>query len=350
MLSPDLSPHREASLEWWFVQGFFEGKNVERRQFMVSLFRQAASPDIPDGHMLLVSAFDEARKEHTFTSQVSPALIDNFVEEAPKELKNIDISENLVQAYVSEIKRGGAPSPIKQSDDPVTMVSDRLDVGWGELSLSQNDDAINIGFRMPNDGALCEFKLEPQTTWLHEEKQNRFRFESMAYESCPRLAVTGTSNNYPVYGEAWIDHQWGNYGWLKTEDDESEMLGWSWFGINLNNRTDLIVEIRHNLRTGDAVEGFAVHFVPGSDPRVVNDVRLTELRRWTSPKTMVSYPIEWRVEIPSLGVDLTFSPFTDDQEIPVFGVINAIWEGVGLVDGTIDGHAVQGRARLELQG
>ena len=37
------------------------------------------------------------------------------------------------------------------------------------------------------------------------------------------------------------DHQWGNYGWLKTLDGETEMLGWDWLGINLEDGTDLIV-------------------------------------------------------------------------------------------------------------
>ncbi len=63
----------------------------------------------------------------------------------------------------------------------------------------------------------------------------------MAYESCPRLALRGRVDGSTVRGEAWIDHQWGNYGWLKTLDGETEMLGWDWLGINLEDGTDLIV-------------------------------------------------------------------------------------------------------------
>ena len=104
------------------------------------------------------------------------------------------------------------------------------------------------------------------------------------------------------------------------------------------------------METGEVVSRFAVLFSPGVPPRLVGDVRLTEKRRWLSRRTVISYPLEWRIEIPSLSIDLDFAPAADDQEMPVFGIINGIWEGTGAVAGTVAGEPVSGRAWLELYG
>lgn len=349
--SPNLSPHLQASLEWWFFQGYFEGKNTPRTQFMVSLFRQASAPDVTDGHMLLVSTLGEHQNQHAFTSQVSPGLIDNFLDEIQNELGKSEISENLVQAYLSEISRHRAPTPIAETDDTILSEPDNLNISWGDCKIRQIDNTIHLAFRLPDDGPICEFELSPETTWLREEhNKDQSRFGSMAYVSCPRLSIVGTCDSQRIDGEVWMDHQWGDYGWLRTEDDNANLLGWNWFGINLDDQTDLIVGYRHELNTNKKMNSWAIRFVPGSEPKVIDNVLLSERRRWISQKSMASYPVEWRIEISEIDADLIFSPLIDDQEIPVFGVITAIWEGVGTASGTIEGQRVNGRARLELQG
>ena len=363
-MSPDLAPHHDASLEWWFAQGQFEGKALGRLQFMVSLFRHKSTAAIKqndcDGYMLLVTTLDEKKKKHTAHSQVSAEFVAQFLREVPSELEGAGIDERLINAFTSEIARGGVPLPVLLADAHVISSEDQLDVEWGDLTVRQNGEEICISFAMPDNDAICRLELSPSASWLREDcdkcgvsdEQNlgANRFGAMAYESCPRLSLNGYVGDETISGEAWFDHQWGNFGWLKTIKDETEILGWNWFGINLDCGTDVIIMVRRNMHSGEILSHFAIVFAPETEPYVVDDVRLIEERRWVSLRSMVSYPVEWKIEIPSIYLDLMFVPLVDDQEVPVFGVINSIWEGVGVVDGTFCGLKVTGRARLELQG
>ena len=88
----------------------------------------------------------------------------------------------------------------------------------------------------------------------------------------------------------------------------------------------------------------------GRKARILRRFSAVPLRWWTSGRTQVRYPVSWRVRLPEIGADLVFSPLADDQEIPVLGVLRAVWEGAGTVSGHVAGRSVAGRARLELYG
>jgi geranylgeranyl diphosphate synthase type I len=76
----------------------------------------------------------------------------------------------------------------------------------------------------------------------------------------------------------------------------------------------------------------------------------TPTRWWRSAATRTSYPVEWHLEVPELNARLDFRPYSDKQEIRVFGSIRAIWEGAGIIQGRSWGRPVRGEARLEGHG
>ncbi|MCB1496211.1 MAG: polyprenyl synthetase family protein [Bauldia sp.] len=346
-MAPKLAPRSGSSIEWWFVHGWFEMADGHRRDFIASVFRQASRDGNGEGHMLLLSSFDEAKGEHTVRSEVSPGLVDHFLRAAPDELRGAGINRNLVDAFTAEIERGGVPSPILLSARPVSMAKDRLAIDWGDFALDEDGDGIAMRFSMPDDGAVCAMSASPVATWLNDDCPPA---GAMAYQSCPRLTLTGTVDGEAIRGEAWMDHQWGDYGWMKTLGASAELLGWDWLGINLDDGTDLIVMVRRNMHSRDAVGRLAVLFAPGELPRTVHDADISPLRQWVSPDSMIAYPVACRIAIPSLGADLVFEPLADGQEIPVFGVTNVIWEGVGRIEGVLGDRPATGRARLELNG
>jgi geranylgeranyl pyrophosphate synthase/predicted secreted hydrolase len=344
----DLAPRRDSSLEWWFVQGHISGEGFGRREFMLAMFRQGVAAD---GHMLLVSTFDPATGKHAVHSQVSPQLVANFLADAPAELARTRIDSHLIRAYLAEVESGGAPAPVHQTEAPAFIATEPLSVRWGDFSLFQRGECIDFQFTLPGDGRRVSLSARPAAAWLDDgEFEAGGALAEMAYQSCPRMALTGRLDGDPVVGRGWIDHQWGDYGWLRTGNTESHVLGWEWFAIDLPGNRELLVCHRHIMETGEVVSRFAVLFSPGAPPRLVGDVHLTEKRRWLSRRTVISYPLEWRIEIPSLRIDLDFAPAADDQEVPVFGIINGIWEGAGSVAGTVSGEPVSGRAWLELYG
>ena len=348
---PDLSSRAEAVLEWWFVQGYLEAAGFGRRDFMLSLFRQARRSDGRNGYMALLSTLEPGSGRHALVSQTSPELVEHFVEEAPPELEELGIDRPVIDAFIGEIESSGPPAPIRVEPAQTVLRTAPFEAVWGDISLAQVGDSFEIGFNLPEDGRRCLLKAQSRAAWFTEVSVGgEHGVGTMAYESCPRLSLVGSLDGIALAGEAWIDHQWGDYGWLRSPHEDQRLLGWDWFGINLEDGTDLIVMVHRDMRTGQALAGSAIVFAGGKPPRTVRDVSIAATRRWLSPATMIAYPVAWTIEIPAIAARLHFEPSADDQEIPVFGFLDAIWEGAGRVAGEIAGQRVEGRARLELHG
>lgn len=347
----DLSVRGRSQLEWWFVQGQLECDDFGRRQFMLSLFRQAPKLGGNDVHMALLSFLDPETGRNFTRSQVSAQFVENFLNETPSQLRKWGIEDRLADAFIDELHESGPPAPIVVEDSSPSIMSEPFEAVWGDILLRQNEQSITIGFVSPEDGRSCLLEAEPCCEWLREEcVGGGDGVGEMAYHSCPRLELTGAVDGSPVNGNAWIDHQWGGLGWFRGADADARLLGWDWFGINLSHGTDLIVLIHRDMRGEHVLAASAFVFKDGRRDRVVSDVTTRATRHWLSPKTMVSYPVAWNIDIPSISASLTFEPSADDQEIQVFGFISAIWEGAGRVHGNIGQERVSGRARLELQG
>ncbi len=347
---PDLDP-TSAPLEWWFMQGFVEGASCGRRDFMVSFFRQTGEEtDAPDGHMLLLASLDRQTGRHRFVSKVSPQLVENFNRDAPEEVQKAGGDRGIVSAILSEIAAAGPPRPISLSGDPAKIQSSPLSIAWEDFGFGQIDEALEISMALPGEAARCRLRAEPLVPWFEGRDLGGGHVGMMNYDCCPRLRLAGTLGEEPVSGQAWVDHQWGGYGWLSAPGDRNAILGWDWLGISLQDGRSLIVMVHRDMRSQESIGSFGVLFESDGETRLLGEVNVSGTRVWRSPSTMIDYPIACRIDVPALGAVLEYSPLSDDQEIPVFGLFNAIWEGAGTVSGIIDGAEVFGRARLELHG
>ncbi|MCC2113669.1 MAG: polyprenyl synthetase family protein [Hyphomicrobiales bacterium] len=346
---PDLSPRPESSLEWWFVQGRITGETLGPREFMISFFRQAQSADTPDGHMLLVSALDPANGRHCAVSQISSNLFDNFNRTARDEMRGTGVDGIVVDAFLNETATGGPARPVRLAEGTAVTRSQPLAIRWNEFAIEHTADGIDITFVLPGDGRSCRLRALPQRSWFEGRDLGGDGIGTMAYDCCPRLQLSGTAGGETVSGEAWMDHQWGDYGWMRAPNKGSALLGWDWIGINLDDGRDFIVMVHRDMRTRDPVARFAVMF-DDTGTQIVDTVTITGLGEWFSHETMADYPVRCRIEIPELSAVFEFEPLAENQEISVFGLINTIWEGAGTIRGTLGGSAVSGRARLELHG
>jgi geranylgeranyl pyrophosphate synthase/predicted secreted hydrolase len=347
--STDLRPRRDAALEWWFAHGRVSSHGNAPVDFMISLFRQSSTAG-GDGFMLLASAYDHASGTHSVRSEVTSELVDHFLAEAPAEMARAGVGERIGSIFLDEVRAFGPPLPVHRADR-VELGDDALELNWGDVLLVQRRDTIAFGFDLPGGLGRLDLVARPAAAWLDREAIGAAEGRnSMAYQCCRRLALSGTLEGRRVTGEGWLDHQWGSHGWLRSDGERSRILGWNWFGINLSDGRDLMVCVRQDMESGQAVSSFAVWFDGDAGPIVVDKVRIVPRRTWLSPRSMTGYPLEWRIEVPSLRLSLDFVPAMDAQEIPVFGLINAIWEGIGEVSGSVAGRCVSGRARMGLNG
>ena len=172
------------------------------------------------------------------------------------------------------------------------------------------------------------------------------------YYSEPQLSVRGQvartgSALRDVRGTAWLDHEWSN------ELMPAEAVGWDWVGFNLADGAALMA---FRLRRADGTALWAggsyrpgPHGTGGGATQVfaADQVRFEPLRRWTSPRTQVAYPVEWMLATPAGRWRVV--ALQDDQELDSRGSTGSVyWEGVSALrreDGTAVGHGY-----LELTG
>jgi predicted secreted hydrolase len=171
------------------------------------------------------------------------------------------------------------------------------------------------------------------------------------YYSLTRMPTRGTivvdGADVEVTGTSWMDHEFG------TSFLEKSQAGWDWFGIQLDDGTDLMI---YKLRGRDGSidahsSGTLVRAEGQTTPLDPSLFTLTPGRVWQSPTSRASYPLEWRVEIPGSSLALQVTPAIDAQELHAnlqTGI--AYWEGAVDVRGTREGKAVTGRGYLEMTG
>ena len=170
--------------------------------------------------------------------------------------------------------------------------------------------------------------------------------QSSRYYSQPQLAVDGTlsleEGRVAVQGRAWLDHEWSD-AYL-----DPDAPGWDWIGMNLDDGSALMA-FRIRRRDGGTLYAGGSFRRPGEAARnfASAEVVFTPGRRWTSPNSKATYPVEWTVDTPAgrFGV----RALLDDQELDSRAATASIyWEGLSdLLDA--QGRRV-GRGYLEMTG
>jgi predicted secreted hydrolase len=169
------------------------------------------------------------------------------------------------------------------------------------------------------------------------------------YYSRTRMDISGTlsvdDEALAVTGEAWFDHQWGNFISVGAG-------GWDWFSVQLENGEDLTISlvldedksVIMSYGTFVLADGTPVHLEPG-------DFTVNTTDTWTSPHSGATYPSRWTIELPEQQLTLDLVPTVADQELQTIASTNVTyWEGEVEVSGTRDGESVAGLGYVELTG
>lgn len=169
------------------------------------------------------------------------------------------------------------------------------------------------------------------------------------YYSRTRMDLRGTLDDHgttqAVTGEAWFDHQWGNFL-------GSGAGGWDWFSAQLADGSDVMLVLLRD-RQHAVVASYGTFVAP--DGRTIHiagrDIAVDVLDHWTSPHTGITYPSGWRVTLRDQDLTLTFTPVLKDQELDTRASTgNIYWEGEETIVGTRAGQAITGKGYVELTG
>ncbi len=169
------------------------------------------------------------------------------------------------------------------------------------------------------------------------------------YYSRTRMAARGVldigTQRLQVQGEAWFDHQWGNFIAVGAG-------GWDWFAVNLSNGTDLTLSLVRDTSGGyPLVYGTLVH--PDGTYEHLDRSRFTVqvTAHWTSPRTGTTYPAGWTITLPAQALTIRLRPTVADQELDTRATTGVVyWEGSQVVSADLGGEPLGGQAYVELTG
>lgn len=171
------------------------------------------------------------------------------------------------------------------------------------------------------------------------------------YYSLTRIQTTGTmvadGRTEQVEGWSWMDHEFG------TNQLREEAEGWDWFGLQLENRIELMF-YRMRLKGGqpDPHSSGTLILPDGTSlPLTVPQVEVRATGTWTSPRSKATYPSGWEIRIPEHRLFLTVMPRLPDQELDTRKSTRVTyWEGSVAVRGDYQGTSVAGQGYVELTG
>lgn len=319
----DHGPHPEYRTEWWYWTGNLETEDGRAFGYQFTLFRNALAPEATPRDSAWGAS--QVYMGHFAVTDVASGGFHASERFSRVALGLSGATEQPFKVWLEDWEAASAgpstwPMRLRARTDTVTL----------ELLLEPGKPPVLQG-----DRGLSQKSAE--------------RGNASYYYSMTRMPSRGTvrvgGRTYAVKGHSWLDREWS------TSALGADQVGWDWFSLQLSDGSELMYyQLRHRDGSADAFStglwvppegtGEAVHV--GRD-----DMKLTVLDTWKSPRSGGEYPSRWRMQADSLGLDLTVTPRLADQELPVSVLY---WEGTVGLEGTRAGQPVTGRGYVELTG
>jgi len=310
----DHASHPDFRIEWWYLTASLRGADGHDYGVQWTLFRSALQPHEGEGwqspQMWMGHAALTTRTQHYLAERLARGGIGQAgVTSAPFE------------AWIDEWRMAGSEDLSAQSLSTPSLSTLSLRAGGSEfaydLDLSASGPLVlhgDNGYSVKSAGG-----------------------QASHYYSQPSYAVTGTlmlpGGPVEVTGKGWLDREWS------SQPLSADQTGWDWFSLSFDDGARMM---------GFALRGKGAPFVSGtwiaadgtSQPLSGDALQLEPLRHATVAGRRV--PVQWRVRVPSRGVDVQVSALNDQAWM---GTRFPYWEGPVLVSGSHDG-----RGYLEMTG
>ncbi len=314
-------PHPDYRTEWWYYTGNLETADGRHFGYQLTFFRHAL---VPEGEA--PESDSDWRTNQLFFAHFT--LTDVAGEQF---------------TFSERFSRGGAGLAGAQAE-PYRVWLENWEVrqiGTSRYQLIARENEISLDLTLVDEkGPIL------QGTEGYSQK-GPDPGDASYYYSQPRLRTSGTiavrDNQFSVEGWSWKDHE------FSTSALSQDQVGWDWFSFQLDDGTDLML---YAIRREDgSIDPFSSGTLIDPDGKTrllsLEDFAITVLDTWESPNTGAVYPSEWKISIPQEELELTVTPYLEDQELQVTVIY---WEGAVKISGTHAGQPVSGSGYVELTG
>jgi predicted secreted hydrolase len=318
----DTGAHPDYQTEWWYYTGHLFGPKGEAYGYELTFFRTGILPP-------------SAKRKSAWAAH--DLLFAHFAVTDPNRRQF---------SYDERIERGA----LDLASASTTSQNVHVERWFARLEGSRHHlSAEGKGWKID----LTAMPLKPLV--LHGNKgfspKGSRPGNASQYYSYTRLKTSGTlwRNGQPmtVSGESWMDHEFSS-GSLDADE-----AGWDWFSLQLNDGEETML-YRMRRKDGSADPHSGGTWVRKSGSSVVlkqEDYTIQEMGNWTSPKTGITYPSQWKVSVPSQGLQVEIEPILADQELVTSKSTGVTyWEGAVEIRGWMRNRPVRGRGYVELTG
>jgi len=318
----DHGPHDEFRTEWWYFTGNLDGTTGNEFGFQLTIFRHALVPETA------VRTSRWASRDVWFAHFAVGDGADGRFKAAERfERGALGLAGARALPFAVWIRDWRVESVNESEVFPLRLSANTDEFGI-DLVLEQEKP-----FVLQGDRGLSQKGAEPGNASF--------------YYSATRLSARGTvllaADPVSVTGSAWLDREWS------TSALSEGQTGWDWFAIQLEDGRELML---YRLRRADGAtdphnSGLLVES-DGTTRRLgPEDVRYEPGRKWRSPRSEAVYPVEWRLRIEPLDLELAVVPMIDASELDL---AVRYWEGAIRVRGREGDQSIGGRGFLEMTG
>ncbi len=334
-----VAAHPDVSIEWWYVNAHVTTDKGRHLALIGSFFRFGSGVNpldgspLPRAHYLIYAVTDLDKKTQRPYSLADSHMIFLMRQFGPL-LAAQNPQDKGVRAFVTALNAGRLPAPHRKIAGAASVVSAPFRLAYGKdntLTATNSTDtsfALNLNAGGPDQVHLTLTAQKPPMAVGGKGETGLKRANDMYYFSLTRCAVSGTVSTGAgaetvTAGQGWFDHQWGN-SWVASNN------GWDWWGVQLDDGTDILFFRQRDLKTGRVFFPLATFMDKDGQQSVTKNIVFTPdpSARWKSAKSGVTYPLGWTVTFPDKGLQLHITAKVQNQEMPILGPGAGIWEGV----------------------
>jgi predicted secreted hydrolase len=280
----DFGAHPDTRIEWWYVTGWLGTPAQPRYGFQITFFRSRTDIDV----------------RHPSAFAATQLLF------AHAALSDVGLGR---LRHDQRIARAGFGLAQARTGDTALKLQDwQMQRRPDSATAAPAASAYTAQLRSPSAAWQLDLQLATTQPLLLQGDAGYSRkgpqpSQASHYYSQPQLDVQARlqvdAQTLDLSGRAWLDHEWSD------SVLDADAVGWDWIGINLfDGRSLTAFRLRRtdgsalwaggSLRTGSGTGASFItrNFGPA-------EVRFSPGRRWTSPATATTYPVQWQIDSPA---------------------------------------------------
>ena len=305
----DHGAHPGFRIEWWYLTASLTGPDGTPYGAQWTLFRTALAPGEGEGwsspQLWMGHAAVTTPERHLYAERLARGGIGQA-----------GVTADPFSAWIDDWQMTGRAAP----------GADALSA----LDLTASGEAFSYALSLDATGPIVAQGEGGYSVKSAAGQASRY-YSQPFYEVTGEVTIDGSA--IPVTGQAWLDREWS------SQPLAPDQTGWDWFSLMFDDGSRLM-----GFRLRDAGEGFTSATWIAADgtptPMPPGALRVTPLREADVAER--SLPVDWRVELPAKGVDVTVRAVNPSAWM---GTLVPYWEGPIRIEGS---H--RGKGYLEMTG